>query len=144
MADELAKNDENHYRVITGVTNDSNKFVKMFRIDPTSLGLVVAGTVANGGYTTVTSGTATGSSTSTAAGVVAISTPCKAVVISVPINNTGVQVSVGGSNVIATMGSEIGHIIIKGANQIFYISDAANLYWIPDTVGDKISFNIFN
>lgn len=144
MASEIAKGDQNNYRTITGVTNDANQDIKIFRVDPTSLGLLVSGTLATSGYTTVTSGTDTGSSTATAVGVVAISTPCKAVVISVPINNTGTQVSVGGSNVIAIAGSEIGHIIIKGGNQIFYISDASNLYWIPDTVNDKISYNIFN
>ena len=144
MASEVAKGDQNNYRVMQGVTNDSNKDNKMLRVDPTSLGLIVAGATQSGGYSSVTSGTDTCASTTTAAGVVAISTPCKAVVISVPINNTGTEVSVGGSNVSAIAGSEIGHIIIKGGSQIFYISDAANLYWIADTVGDKISYNIFN
>jgi hypothetical protein len=105
---------------------------------------LTGGTIQNSGYTTVTSGTDTCASTATAVGVVSISTPCKMVVISVPINNTGTEVAVGGNNVIAIAGSEVGHIIIKGGSQNFYISDASQLYWIADTVGDKISYNIFN
>ena len=143
MSSEVAKGDQNHYRTITGVTNDANQDIKIFRVDPTSLGLIVAGTMMNGGYTSVTSGTATGSSTTVAAGVVGISTPCKKVTITVPTTNTGQEVCVGGSNVSAVLGSEIGHILITGSSQDFYIADASNLYWIPNTVGDKISFNIW-
>lgn len=144
MSSEVAKGDQNHYRVIQGVTNDGSQDLKMIRVDPTTLGLLIAGAVSAAGYSTVTSGSATNSTTNTAAGVVAISTPCKAVVVSVPINNTGTQVAVGGNNVNATAGSEVGHIVIRGANQIFYISDASQLYWVPDTANDKISYNIFN
>jgi hypothetical protein len=142
--DEVSKGDQNHYRVAMGVTNDSNEFIKMFRIDPTSGGLVTLGTYQASGYTTVVSGSDTCASTTTAVGVVSISTPCKLVVIAVPIGNTGTQVCIGGSNVIATSGSEIGHIIIKGGTESFNISDASNLYWIADTLNDKISYNIYN
>jgi hypothetical protein len=144
MANEVAKGDANNYRVAQAVTNDSNQQNRMLRVDPTTNYLLTSALATTGGYTSVTSGTDTCASTSTAVGVVSISTPCKFVVISVGINNTGTQVCVGGSNVNATAGSEIGHIIIKGGNQGFYISDASNLYWIADTVGDKISYNIFN
>lgn len=144
MADEVARGDANNYRVMQGVTNDASKNTKMVRLDPTTLGLLVAGTVATSGYSTVTSGTATCSSTATAAGVVGVATPCKAVAITVPIANTGTQVSVGGSTAIAVSGSEQGHILIKGSSQVFYITDASNLFWIADTVNDKISYNIFN
>jgi hypothetical protein len=144
MPSEIAKGDQNNYRTITGVTNDANEYIRIFRVDPVSGGLVVGGTIQNAGYTSVTSGTDTCASTTTGAGVVVIPTPCQAVVISVPINNTGTEVCIGGSNVSAIAGSEIGHIIIKGGSQLFNISDASNLYWIADTVGDKISYNIFN
>lgn len=144
MANEVGKGDDNHYRVGMAVTNDSNEFIKMLRVDPTTGYLLTGGTNQFGGYTSVISGNATNSSTSTAAGIEAISTPCKLVVVYVPLGNTGTQVSVGGSNVIAVAGSEKGNIIIKGSSQAFYISDASNLYWVPDTPNDSISFNIYD
>ena len=144
MADEVAKAEQNHYRVATAVTNDSNQYIKMFRVDPTSLGLIVAGATQGGGYSTITSGSQSNSSTTTAVGLVAISTPCKLVVITVPTGNSYQQVSIGGSNAVATIGSEIGHIMISGSSQGFYITDASNLYLAVGTANDKVSYNIFN
>lgn len=144
MGSEIAKGDANNYRVMQGVTNDSNKDNKMLRVDPTTLYLLTQGLSQLSGYTSVTSGNATNASTTTAAGIVGIATPCKAVTVFAPIGNVGTQVAVGGNNVVAYAGLEKGHIIIKGSSQTFYISDASALYWIPDTPNDAISFNIFN
>lgn len=41
MADEILKNDQNRYRVMAGVTNDSLLEVKMLRVDPTTKKLLV-------------------------------------------------------------------------------------------------------
>lgn len=143
MANEVAKSDANNYRVMQGVTNDANKDTKMLRLDPTTLGLLISGYVQTSGYSTVTSGSATTTTTS-GAQLVSVSTPCKAVTVFIPIGNTGTQVAFGGSNVNAIAGSEVGHLVIKGSSQTFYISDASSLYFALDTANDKVSYNIFN
>ena len=142
MADEIAKGDQNHYRVIMGVTNDSNQSIKQVRIDPATGYLLMGGTLQAGGYTSVTSGSFT---TTTTAGVqlVSIPTPCKKVTLTVPTSNTGQEVCVGGFNVSAVLGSEVGHIVITGSSQDFFISDASLLYISLNTANDKVSYNIW-
>lgn len=143
MASEVAKGDANNYRVMQGVTNDVNQDTKMVRIDSSTGGLVVAGTIATTGYSTVTSGTFTTTGT---AGVrlVSIPTPCKMITLAVPLGNTGTQIAFGGSTVNAISGSEQGHIIIKGGTDRAYLTDASNLYIALDTANDKVSYNIYN
>ncbi len=124
MADEVAKGDQNHYRVMLGVTN-STQTIKQVRLDENTGGLVVSGAISAGAYTTVTSGSFT-TSTTAGAQLVAIPTTCKKVTITVPTANTGQQICAGGSNVSAVLGAEIGHILISGASEDFYISDASS------------------
>jgi hypothetical protein len=143
MADEVAKGDQNNYRVIQAVTNDSNQNLKNVRLDPTTLALLVSGVMTASGYTTVTSGTFTTTGTA-GAQLVSISTPCKKVTITVPTSNTGQEVCVGGSNVSAVLGSEIGHILITGSSQDFYIADASSLYVSLNIANDKVAYNIWN
>lgn len=143
MSSEVLKGDENRYRVGAGVTNDANQDVVMDRHDPTTKRKLVDALTAQQGYSSVTSGSFT---TTTTAGVqlVSVATPCKKVTIAVPTGNTGSQVCIGGSNVNAGSGSEIGHILISGSSQDFYIADASNLYVALNTANDKVSYNIWS
>jgi len=43
MANEVAKGDQNHYRVMMGVTNDTAQEVRMLRVDPATDYLLTAG-----------------------------------------------------------------------------------------------------
>lgn len=43
MSDEILKGDQNHYRVMAAVTDDSNENIRMLRVDPTTDALVVTG-----------------------------------------------------------------------------------------------------
>lgn len=144
MASEAAKHDVNHYPVGLAVTNDANQDIKQIRVDATTGGVVVSGSISNGGYTTVASGRKSSSSVGTAVAIVAISTPCKKVSISVPTGNTSSQVAIGDSTALATPGSERGQILIVGASTDVYISDAQNIYVDVGTSGDAITFNVFN
>lgn len=51
MADEILRHDENTIRVLGGITDDANQFIRMLRIDPVTGRLLVSGTGGGGGFT---------------------------------------------------------------------------------------------
>lgn len=51
MADEILRHDENTIRVLGGITDDSNQFIRMLRVDPNTGRLLVSGTGGGGGFT---------------------------------------------------------------------------------------------
>lgn len=42
MSDEILKRDENHITVLAGITDDSNEYISMLRVDPTTKRLLVS------------------------------------------------------------------------------------------------------
>lgn len=67
MADEVLKNDQNFVRVLGAVTDDSNQYVTMLRVDPTTKRLLVSATgIGAGSVTSVSVVTANGISGSVA------------------------------------------------------------------------------
>lgn len=52
--DEVLKRDQNHITVLGGITDDSNEYVTMLRVDPITKRLLVAATGGGGGGGTVT------------------------------------------------------------------------------------------
>ena len=58
MADEILKRDQNTITVLGGITDDSNQFITMLRVDPTTKRLLVSATgVASGTVTSISQGT---------------------------------------------------------------------------------------
>ena len=58
MTDEILKRDQNTITVLGGITDDSNQFITMLRVDPTTKRLLVSATgVASGTVTSISQGT---------------------------------------------------------------------------------------
>lgn len=54
MAGEILKRDQNTITVLGGITDDSNQFITMLRVDPTTKRLLVSATgVASGTVTSI-------------------------------------------------------------------------------------------
>lgn len=80
MADEIIKRDQNFVTVLAGITDDSNQYIKMLRLDPTTKRLLVSAT----GIGTVTSVSVV--SANGFAGTVATATSTPAITLSTTIN----------------------------------------------------------
>lgn len=66
MANEILKRDQNHITVLGGVTDDSNQYVTMLRVDPSTKRLLVSATGGSGSvtvYNSTITGTINGSNT---------------------------------------------------------------------------------
>ena len=58
MSDEILKRDQNRITVLAGVTDDSNQYIRMFRVDPTTKRLKISGIVTSGnGITSINADT---------------------------------------------------------------------------------------
>jgi len=90
LADETLKRDQNHIVVLGGVTDDSNNFITMLRVDPITKRLLISASGSGlGTVTSVSVVTANGIS-----GTVATETTTPAITLSLgAITPTGVQVS---------------------------------------------------
>jgi len=55
--DEILKRDQNSAVVLGGITDDSNEYIRMLRVDPTTNRLLVSGTGGSGGVTQIIAGT---------------------------------------------------------------------------------------
>ena len=153
MSTNRAGIDPNRKPTIIGMSSaDDSTIVEAF-FDPTTHRQLVDALISSatiGGYSTVVSGSKSSTSVGKGVPLVAVSTPCKLVVVTFPANtlgsgnNIGAQCAIGGSNVKATQGAEVGHVLLSGANQQFYVSDASSLYLDILNSGDYITFNIFN
>ncbi len=51
--DEILRHDENTIRVLGGITDDSNQYIRMLRVDPVTGRLLVSSTGGGGGFTTL-------------------------------------------------------------------------------------------
>jgi len=108
MADEVLKRDQNHVTVLAGITDDSNEYITMLRVDPTTKRLKISGTISSG------SGTVTSVSVVSAngfAGTVATATTTPAITLSTTVtgilsgNGTAISAATttgSGSVVLAT------------------------------------------
>ncbi len=83
MSEEVLKRDPNHVTVLGGITDDSNQYVTMLRVDPTTKRLLVSAT--GSGVGTVTSVSVV--SANGFAGSVATATTTPAITISTTINS---------------------------------------------------------
>lgn len=61
--DEILRHDENTIRVLGGVTDDSNQYIRMLRVDPTTGRLLVTGNGTGGLIEITFTGTVDGSNT---------------------------------------------------------------------------------
>jgi len=108
MAYEVLKRDQNHVTVLAGITDDSNEYITMLRVDPTTKRLKISGTISSG------SGTVTSVSVVSAngfAGTVATATTTPAITLSTTVtgilsgNGTAISAATttgSGSVVLAT------------------------------------------
>lgn len=104
MADEILSRDSNRITVLGGITDDSNQYITMLRVDPTTKRLLVS-------VTGVGAGTVTDVSVVTANGIsgsVATSTTTPAITLSLGnITPSGVQISgLTASEIVATDASK--------------------------------------
>lgn len=62
--DEILRHDENTIRVLGGITDDANQYIRMLRVDPTTGRLLVSGTGSSGsGFQLPLSGGLSGTNT---------------------------------------------------------------------------------
>ncbi len=99
MASEILKFDQNSIRVLAGVTDDSNQYITMLRVDPITKRLKISGTISGG------SGSVTSVSVVSAngfAGTVATATTTPAITLSTTItgilkgNGTSISAAIAG------------------------------------------------
>lgn len=99
MANEELKRDQNHVTVLGGVTDDSNQYVTMLRVDPTTKRLLVSATGSGAGSVTSVSVV----SANGLAGTVATATTTPAITLSTTI--TGILKGNGTAISAVTVGS---------------------------------------
>lgn len=91
MADEVLKRDQNHITVLGGITDDSNQFIKMLRVDPTTKRLLVSATSSGAGVTSI--------NTLTGAVILAAGTG----ITLTPVGNTITIASTGGTGTVTSV-----------------------------------------
>lgn len=159
--DEVLQRDENHVTVLAGITDDSNQYVTMLRVDPTTKRLLVSGDGGGGGgglfvqtedatiaNTTTTSNLATngvGSPTLPADFL----TAGRSIVISAEgyITNTGTptltaSIAIGGTSVLTTGSLTMG--TITGTTKfVFNCTIACRTAGVSGTVQAQGQFSYF-
>lgn len=130
MSSEVLKFDQNSIRVLAGVTDDSNQYITMLRVDPITKRLKISGTISGG------SGTVTSASVVSAngfAGTVATATTTPAITLSTTVtgllygNGTAISastISTGLTLSTSTLTSNISTGVAGG--QTIYGGTAAN------------------
>src|ERR1700728_435264 len=110
--DEILKRDQNSAVVLGGITDDSNEYIRMLRVDPTTNRLLVSGTGGSGGVTQIIAG--------------------KNITIS-PVGGTG-AVTINASGGGGSSGIQSPSGTVNGSNTVFTWSVAPNAIVVDGAV----------